>query len=800
MTSSRPRVSPALRVFLAFFAGVLFAGLAGSPLAVLGLAGLAALAWALTRLRGLRPPGFVAPLALVFLLGSIRAGMQDADPPPIPHDSIAGTEDTIQVVCRVVRVMQRDAKGTQADVEVLAMARAGPARDLENPFRATLRSSGLLDLTAGSTFAARVRLRPPRPSGGALGPSWPRGRSNWSLGLSRPADIRILSGPGISQPHAVDRLRSLVATRINGSFSGDARDLLLAVLLGEGRGVDPGLRAHLATLGTAHVLAVSGLHVAAAAWIVGAILMRLIGPVAILIHPGVSLAGPRRWVGALAACGVALLANGTPSASRAAGMFVVACIAVFAGRRQPLDATVSLVGIGALCLDPVIATSASFLLSYGAVLGIAMLTRPIEESLCRIVGIPPDPATDHLHHRRGRLVLAAAAVSTAATLGTTPTALLLFGTVSPVAPLVNLIVLPATTFLIMPCALLVLGSAVLLPGLLEWTAPAIGFAFGAFLDAQVAAANLLPAPGWVAATGASAAVLALICALVASLLAPGRRAVAIGVFAGLVTGIIAAPPESDPGAGRVRVVFLDVGKGDSILVRCGRSGDWLLDAGEARVARGPSGLLARLRKHGVARLAGVVLTHADEDHVGGLPAVLSTMPVGEVLFPCPSADEAPLAGILDEVRKRGIPTRCLLSGMDALPGCGRSSKIIWPPPFRAVRRNAASLAFRLEAGEDSILLTGDLGFREEEELLDAGVDLRATWLKLGHHGSSSSSSEEFLDAVGPRGVVVSGHPTRKSREIPEPVLERLRGRGARLLRTVIDGDVSVDLGGGFPQF
>jgi beta-lactamase superfamily II metal-dependent hydrolase len=226
-------------------------------------------------------------------------------------------------------------------------------------------------------------------------------------------------------------------------------------------------------------------------------------------------------------------------------------------------------------------------------------------------------------------------------------------------------------------------------------------------------------------------------------------------------------------------------------VRCPDGRDFLVDTGSASDAVGPAGLPAGLRRAGVRRLAGIVLSHGDEDHCGGIEAVARSTDVSEVVYPCPSEGLHPLSGILDRLESEGIRSRCVVAGMDALAGCGDGSPILWPPPGVPRTPNAASLVFRITAEGRSLLLSGDLEAPEEQMLAGSGADLDADVLKLGHHGSRHSSSPEFLEAVHPSVVVVSGFPTRTRRELPEETLERVATTGARLVSTARNGDVTV---------
>ena len=198
-----------------------------------------------------------------------------------------------------------------------------------------------------------------------------------------------------------------------------------------------------------------------------------------------------------------------------------------------------------------------------------------------------------------------------------------------------------------------------------------------------------------------------------------------------------------------------------------------------------------LRAAGIDSLDGLVLTHADEDHVGGTPLLLRSLAVGEVVASCPAADAQPLLGLLQDARARGVPVRCAVAGVDALPGCADPAPVLWPPPLTPRKGNDASLVFRVSWGGRSLLLTGDLESEGEEALVDSGIDLRADVLKLGHHGSPGASSPAFLQAVRPGTAIVSGFRTRRQRDLSPETVRRVRAIGASLLATPEAGDVTV---------
>jgi competence protein ComEC len=783
MASPTPPIQVA---FLSVLLGTWIAGCLGPVHALAWCILAAVIARMVLAVRGLTPAPFLLPVVLLALVAALRLAIVGDGRLELP--SMVGQGEPTTARVRVERVVRRSDRGTTALGEVLAV-RTGPGWvDFEPPLPVTLRHAGLLPVPGFHEAVVRGRFRPQRAPSPAVSPGWPDPIPPPTLAVSRAGDWVMLAGPrGVRS--RLDGLRLSLALRLRGALDGDVRDLVIAVLLGEGGGIDPALREDLSVLGTAHVLAVSGLHVAAAASLVGLMVFGLFGPWWIRRSPGANLVRIALLAAAAAAAGMALMAGGTPSATRAAIMCGIGAVAACVGRRQTLASLAALAGLAGLLRDPHVAFSVSFLMSYGAVFALAFLVPPLTAAWTRrreAAREGPGAPGRLLRHAGNAL-----AASIAATIGTLPATVLVFGVAAPLGPLVNLLVLPTAALLLMPCALLLAGVAALFPLALPAVATPVSALLGAWLTAQQWLSRHLPSSAWVAGPTAQMALLSGAAALACWLVTRRLRA---ALLAGMVVLALLASRPSPPAVprGAVAVTFLDVGKGDAALVHC-RDGDvWLIDAAEARAALGFGGLVPTMRALGVTRLAGILLTHADEDHVGGTEAVLRAFPVDRIVTSCPAVDHEPLAGILASARAAGIDVSCRVAGDTALPGCADASPVLWPPPGPPADRNAASLVFRLEAGRHAVLMTGDLEAPQEAVLLASGADVSAEVLKLGHHGSPGASSSAFLRAVAPNRVVASGIPVRGRPALSPDLLERLSAAGApHLSRTFKAGWVRI---------
>lgn len=238
--------------------------------------------------------------------------------------------------------------------------------------------------------------------------------------------------------------------------------------------------------------------------------------------------------------------------------------------------------------------------------------------------------------------------------------------------------------------------------------------------------------------------------------------------------------------GLLEIHFMDVGKADAILIRSqGRAA--LIDAGKPVSAKTVGDYLLR---HNVRSLDYAVMSHPDSDHIGGMPGVLQTVPAaafvqGE-LPASPAIDTPEYLDLQWALRRKGTERLTLKPGESF--SVGAATLTAYGPVEEFEDANNSSLVLRLDCGDFSALFCGDMEKEAEQALILSGRNLDVDLLKVGHHGSGTSSSQRFVWEVSPRYAVVSTGLDRNLLPRDE-VLRRLEERGAEIYRTDTDGDI-----------
>lgn len=236
--------------------------------------------------------------------------------------------------------------------------------------------------------------------------------------------------------------------------------------------------------------------------------------------------------------------------------------------------------------------------------------------------------------------------------------------------------------------------------------------------------------------------------------------------------------------GQLKVHFINVGQADSILVQQGNS-SMLIDAGNNGDAQT---IMNYLDSQGVKALDVVVGTHAHEDHIGSMDYIINSFKVGKIYFPKQTSTTKTFQDFISAVRSKGLQLTTPVVGSSFKIG-DATATILAPNGSSYEDANDYSIVIKLTYGSTSFLLTGDAEEVSESQMLSNGLDLSATVLKVGHHGSRTSTSQTFLDKVSPKYAVISvgkgnsyGHPTQET-------LNRLKNKGVVVYRTDENGTV-----------
>ena len=231
------------------------------------------------------------------------------------------------------------------------------------------------------------------------------------------------------------------------------------------------------------------------------------------------------------------------------------------------------------------------------------------------------------------------------------------------------------------------------------------------------------------------------------------------------------------------IYFLDVGQGDAAVVLCDNH-SMLIDGGNNKQS---SLIYSFLKSHGISHLDYIVASHPDADHVGGLAGALNYATVDNAFCTETSHDTKAFNSFVKYLDAQNVSITVPSEGSEYSLGSAKFT-IIGPPKGHPYSDNT-SLVIRIEYGGTSFLFTGDCETEEEKAILDAGYDVKSTVLKVGHHGSNSSSCYQFIYYVEPEYAVISvggdnsyGHPT-------DNVLSRLHDADVRTFRTDMQGDI-----------
>jgi competence protein ComEC len=641
--------------------------------------------------------------------------------------------------------------------------------------------------------------------------------------LSMPGSARRLPDDAHGVSLTIGRWRARLRDRVLAALAGEPhRGIVVALAVGAQDSVSDDDWALLRATGTSHLVAISGLHIGfvagLAALLTGAIWRRVRwrGMPAPLILPAqkASAAGAAAFAGFHAA-----LAGFNVPAQRSLLMFAVVALAVLSGRRPAPSLVLAWAMALVLVIDPWAVTAAGFWLSFCAVAAILFAVasrgrrasaaegedpvekhdaesdngvtqasrRSVRDRLAQLSGEVMRATLTWLGrtiHRVGRQIASGARVQYAITLGLAPLTVFWFSQIPLVGPLANAIAIPWVSFLVTPTVL----AAILLP------APLDGFAYRlahALLNPMFGVLAHLSGPAWTLWRLPQPDDFTLFAAAVGVAWTLAPRGWPLRFAAPLTWLPLVLPPSHAPASGAFRVTALDIGQGSSIMIETARH-TLLFDTGPGpeSTRAGERIVVPYLFADGQTTLDTLMISHADSDHSGGAPAVIESIRVRQFV-----ASLQPDEPLWTAAASQGADELRCVAGQ-RWNWDGVAFTVMWPDPAPLTgKTNAHSCVLKVtSAAGRSALLTGDIEADVERHLLQRDARaLRADVLLVPHHGSKTSSTEPFLDAVKPVVAVFQvGYRNRFNHPHPT-VYERYRMRRIELSRSDEDGAARIEV-------
>jgi competence protein ComEC len=569
----------------------------------------------------------------------------------------------------------------------------------------------------------------------------------------------------------ISKLRQACLHRIERSFAAPGSPggispegaIFEALVLGERSRMDADTTLALQKTGLYHLFAISGAHIA----LVSALLFLLFRFLRLSERPSYAL-----LLVLLVFYG--FLVEGRASVVRAVIMAAAFIIGKLLWKDVHLLNTISLSALAILCVQPYQLFDAGFQLTYTATLGLILFFPSIRSVLPKL----PFKIEELF------------ALSIAAQVAVMPIIAATFHRVIFSGLILNLIGIPLVT-IVMAAGYVFLPVAFALPFFAGAAAEGLAFLLRVFL-ASTRLLDGLPFLSSRVPTPPGPVVIAYY-AFLLLLLLPGRfarsRRIAFLGFA-ISLAVLTTYPFSSA-VKDLTVTVIDVGQGDSILVEFPGKSKMLIDGGGLPTGTfdvGESVVSPFLWDKGIKKIDRLVLTHPHPDHLNGLTAIARNFRIEEFWEGTPTPEDPRYRLLQKELRS--VVHRRIVRGFSQSLG-GVDIAALAPAVLSKTDSpdNDSSLVFRLTYGLTAFLLTGDIGREIEKEILAAGVDINAQVLKAAHHGSNSSSSEEFLAAVHPEYVVISAGRGNRIRLPHSDVLARYEKRGARILRTDHQGAV-----------
>ncbi|PRR78014.1 ComEC family competence protein [Clostridium liquoris] len=243
----------------------------------------------------------------------------------------------------------------------------------------------------------------------------------------------------------------------------------------------------------------------------------------------------------------------------------------------------------------------------------------------------------------------------------------------------------------------------------------------------------------------------------------------------------------------LKIHYIDVGQGDSILISINGK-NMLIDSGSAVKEEY---IVKYLKKQGIKKLHHVIATHPHEDHIGSMSSIISNFNVENFYAPKITSSTNYFNNMIDELMKKGLKIQVASSGKKIQLYDNVICEIIAPNSTTYENTNNYSVVLKLTYGKCSFIFTGDAEAISENEMLSNNTNLKCDVLKLGHHGSSTSTTDSFLEKASPKIAIISCGKNNPFRHPSKKTIGKIKSKDMQVYRTDIDGDIVLLSNGSF---
>ncbi len=613
-----------------------------------------------------------------------------------------------------------------------------------------------LSLKPGDKITAKFLLCVTAP-GGSKENSFHQGNSIYLIAYAR-GEASITPGEDNDIRYFPQRLRRTILSKLDEIFPADTAGFAKALLLGDTTELTYSQDVAFQTSGIRHIVAVSGLHVS--------ILFGLI----------YTLSGKMRFLTAIfgipALVLFAFVAGLSPSIIRACVMQGIMILALLFRREYDPPTALATAVLIILAINPFAVVSVSFQLSCGCIVGIFLFSARLQKYIyTKVKGFI-------LKAKAIRAIGSAVSVTLGTMITTVPLCALYFGSISLIGVVTNLLTLWAVSFIF--CGIV---ASCVLAFLWLPLAKMVAAVISILMHYVLLTAELLskiPLAAVYTATPYILLWLVLCYGLFAIFWHRGRKGLGLTAAAMAILLVFAAAfSYIEPRLDNYRITVLDVGQGQSILLQS-RGETYLVDCGGSSDKTAANIAANQLLSQGITHINGVILTHYDEDHNGGVSYFLQRITADTIYLPY---NETPPKGL-----PQGQKTQCVSDIQNLRVGIGEITLI---PGCGGEDENENSTCVLFQAKECAILITGDRAQIGEMQLLQQIELPKLNYLVAGHHGAETSTGMALMEKTRPETVIISVGEKNPYNHPHQETLNRLNTFGCRILRTDVQGTIII---------